>query len=115
MPRYFENALLLLTGRTRIPLPSLSKSSLSPLRTPRASPDFARHRNLSLAGNRRLFLHRLTPTPYFTIVALLWLDSCKIASHTQARQLLTRRKWKKWVVDFLEDSFIPYYLAFRSG
>jgi hypothetical protein len=34
MPRYFENALLLLTGRTRIPLPSLSNSSLSPLRTP---------------------------------------------------------------------------------
>src|ERR1700739_1840509 len=35
MPRYFENALLLLTGRTRMPFPSLSKSSLSPLRTPR--------------------------------------------------------------------------------
>jgi hypothetical protein len=34
MPRYFENALLLLTGRTRTPLPSLSNSSLSPLRTP---------------------------------------------------------------------------------
>src|SRR5580658_8411880 len=34
MPRYFENALWLLTGRTRIPLPSLSNSSLSPLRTP---------------------------------------------------------------------------------
>lgn len=36
MPRYFENALLLLTGRTRMPLPSLSNSSLSPLRTPSA-------------------------------------------------------------------------------
>jgi len=34
MLRYFENALLLLTGRTRIPLPSLSNRSLSPLRTP---------------------------------------------------------------------------------
>ena len=34
MPRYFENALLLLTGRTRMPLPSLSNNSLSPLRSP---------------------------------------------------------------------------------
>src|SRR3984957_7991615 len=34
VPRYFENTLWLLTGRTRIPLPSLSNSSLSPLRTP---------------------------------------------------------------------------------
>src|SRR4029077_15957571 len=34
MPRYFENALWVLTGRTRIPLASLSNSSLSPLRTP---------------------------------------------------------------------------------
>ena len=36
MPRYLENALWLLTGRTRIPLPSLSNSNLSPLRTPSA-------------------------------------------------------------------------------
>ena len=36
MPRYFENALLLLTGRTRTPFSSLSNSSLSPLRTPSA-------------------------------------------------------------------------------
>jgi len=36
IPRYFEKALALLTGRTRIPLPSLSNSSLSPLRTPNA-------------------------------------------------------------------------------
>jgi hypothetical protein len=34
MPRYFENTLLPLTGRTRMPLPSLSNKSLSPLRTP---------------------------------------------------------------------------------
>jgi len=36
IPLYFEKALLLLTGRTRIPFPSLSKSSLSPLLTPSA-------------------------------------------------------------------------------
>jgi hypothetical protein len=23
------------------------------------------------------------------------------------------RKWKGWVADFLQDSFIPYYLVFR--
>src|SRR5437763_7428496 len=34
IPRYFENALLLLSGRTRISLPSPSNSNLSPLRTP---------------------------------------------------------------------------------
>ena len=34
MPRYFSNGLLVRTGRTRTPLPSFSKSSLSPGRTP---------------------------------------------------------------------------------
>jgi len=34
MPRYLENALWLRTGRTRTPFPSLSKSNLSPVRTP---------------------------------------------------------------------------------
>src|SRR5262249_61695546 len=36
IPRYFENALLLRSGRIRIPWLSLSNSSLSPLLTPRA-------------------------------------------------------------------------------
>ena len=35
IPRYFENALLLRTGRIRTPLPSLSNNRRSPARTPR--------------------------------------------------------------------------------
>src|SRR5207237_8907694 len=36
MPRYFSNGLLVRTGRTRTPPPSLSKSNLSPGCTPSA-------------------------------------------------------------------------------
>jgi hypothetical protein len=35
IPQYFENVLWLRTGRTRIPLPSLSNNRRSPARTPR--------------------------------------------------------------------------------
>src|SRR6185437_1793490 len=56
-----------------------------PAPNPQYSPDFPRYRNLSLAGDRRLFLHSLTP------YSLLWLGSTRTAAFSQTRQLPTRR------------------------
>ena len=69
MPRYFENALLFLIGRIRTPLPSLSNSSLSPLRTPsirRTSRGTVICPLLVIVARFCIF----TPVPYFIIISL---------------------------------------------
>jgi hypothetical protein len=91
MPRYFENALLLLTGRTRIPLPSLSKSSLSPLRTPNTRRISRGTVICPLLVIVACFCIVSLHIPYFTTNALLWLGSTRTAAFSQTRQLPTRR------------------------
>ena len=69
MPRYFENALLFLIGRICTPLPSLSNSSLSPLRTPsirRTSRGTVICPLLVIVACFCLF----TPFPYFITISL---------------------------------------------
>ncbi len=92
MPRYLENARVLLTGRTRTPLPSLSKSSLSPLRTPSTRRISRGTVICPLLVIVACFCIVSLYIPYFIISALLWLDSCKIVWVPPAHQLLTRRR-----------------------
>ena len=72
MPRYFEKALWLLTGRTRIPLPSLSNSSLSPLRTPSTRRISRGTVICPLLVIVACFCIVSPHSPYFTTNALLW-------------------------------------------
>jgi hypothetical protein len=92
MPRYFENALWLLTGRTRIPLPSLSNSSLSPLRTPSTRRISRGTVICPLLVIVACFCIVSPHSPYFTTNALLspTRDSGR-SRVTDASQRLTRR------------------------
>jgi hypothetical protein len=76
MPRCFENALSLLTGRTRIPLPSLSNSSLSPLRTPSARRTSRGTVICPLLVIVACFCIGPLPIPYFTTHSLLLPNFC---------------------------------------
>jgi hypothetical protein len=94
MPRYFENAPWLLTGRTRIPLASLSNSSLSSLRTP-SSRWISRGTVICpllvivafFAQSRSLFLTS-PQVPYFEPAG----ESREEAASLYASQRLTRRQ-----------------------
>jgi hypothetical protein len=93
MPRYFENVLWLLTGRTRIPLPSLSNSSLSPLRTPSTRRISRGTVICPLLVIVACFCIVSPHSPYFTTNALLWLARDSGPSRvTDASQRLTRRE-----------------------
>jgi hypothetical protein len=93
MPRYFENALWLLTGRTRIPSPSLSNSSLSPLRTPSTRRISRGTVICPLLVIVACFCIVSPHSPYFTTNALLWPTRDSGRSRvTDASQRLTRRK-----------------------
>ena len=70
MPRYFSNGLLVRTGRTRTLTPSVSKSNLSPGRTPNARSNFVRNCYLSFAGDARCFLHDKFSVPCYGIPRL---------------------------------------------
>ena len=71
IPRYLENALRLRTGRTRIPLASLSNSSLSPIRTPSTRRISRGTVICPLLVIVACFCIASLHIPYFTIVALL--------------------------------------------
>src|SRR5205807_7885467 len=57
IPRYLENALLVRTGRTRTPFPSLSNSNLSPRPHPQYAAHFTRHSDLTFASDSCPLLH----------------------------------------------------------
>src|SRR5258708_2034228 len=93
MPRYFENALWLLTGRTRIPLASLSNSSLSPLRTPSTRRISRGTVICPLLVIVACFCMVSLHIPYFTTSALLGQGgSGEEAASLNASQRLTRRQ-----------------------
>src|SRR5437660_3607481 len=71
IPRYLENALLVRTGRTRTPFPSLSNSNLSPRPHPQYAAHFTRHSDLTFASDSCLLLHIHPAIPYFLTLSLL--------------------------------------------
>src|SRR5712692_10046888 len=66
IPRYRAKGLLDLTGRTRTPLPSFSKSNLSPGRTPSARRISFGTVTCPLLVIRACFFTRSPPSPYFS-------------------------------------------------
>jgi len=71
IPRYLENALLVRTGRTRTPFPSLSNSNLSPRPHPQYAAHFTRHSDLTFASDSCPLLHIHPAIPYFLTLSLL--------------------------------------------
>jgi hypothetical protein len=122
MPRYLENALLLLTGRTRTPLLIGLEYEFVPASNTEHPPNFTRHRNLSFARDCSLLLHINRPVPYFATVSLLLCSFTCVSNgvpfqtHTSDSRCLSRA-WKLQLRQnsrYLVDSPTATGVAFSS-